>query len=525
MKRRFMYNAAMMVVLLSILLMSACSTGGGDTEAKGDSGEKAAEKKGGTLKIAMQSDATNMDPHFITNIKTANVLHGKVYETLVEFDQEMNIVPKLAESWDQLDDTTWEFKLQKDVTFHDGTPFNADAVKATYDRLLDPETGSPQRDKISMIEEVKVVDDSTVQLLLSEPYAPLLSILSSQEASILNPEILENDPDSLSKKPNGTGPFKFENWNSGQDITLVKNDDYWGEEANVSKVVFEVVPEDATRLAMLETGEAHISDQVPVNDIERVESADNMRIERVEGLAVEFLGFNVESDIFDDVKLRKAVSHAIEREAIIEGIYNDVGTLANSAMSPNVIGYSENATPYDYDLNKAKDLVKESGFDTSKEITLITNDRKERVDMAEVIQSQLKGIGLNVNIQVLEYGSFIESLDKGKNDMFISGWGNATGDGDYNQYNLFHTDSHGSAGNTFFYSNDEVDQLIEKGRATSDQEKRDKIYEKTQQIELEDAVYVPIRNYEQLAAANEAVQNFKVTPVGYLDINEATLTK
>ncbi|WP_217586263.1 glutathione ABC transporter substrate-binding protein [Lentibacillus saliphilus] len=513
-------------MMVFVLILGACSTGGSGTDDNGEGNEAGgAGEKGGTLKIAIQSDATNMDPHFITNIPTANVLHGKVYETLVAFDQDMNIVPKLAESWEPIDETTWEFKLKEGVTFHDGTPFNAEAVKVTYDRLLDPETGSPQRDKVSMIQEVKVVNDQTVQLILSEPYAPLMSILSSQEASILNPEIVKNDPESLSKTPNGTGPFKFEKWNSGQDITLVKNEDYWGEQAGVDKVVFEVVPEGSTRLAMLETGEAHITDEVPVNDIERINNTDNLRIERVEGLAVEYLGFNTQSPIFENVKLRQAVSHAIEREAIIEGIYNNVGTLANSALSPNVFGYSKDATPYEYDINKAKELVKESGVDTSQEIQLITSDRKERIDMAEVIQSQLKGIGLNVNIQVLEYGAFIESIDTGDNDMFISGWGNATGDGDYNQYNLFHSDSHGSAGNSFFYTNEQVDQLIEEGRAVSDPEKRKEIYAQTQQIELEEAVYVPIRNYEQLAAANEAVQGFSITPVGYLDINSATLTK
>ncbi|WP_330949063.1 glutathione ABC transporter substrate-binding protein [Virgibacillus sp. MG-45] len=519
--RKKFFSFIILLIML-VFTLQACSTG--SSEDEGAATEKTGgAKEGGTLRIVTLSDATNLDPHFITNIPTANILYQKVYETLVTFDKDMNIVPKLAKEWKQVNDTTWEFSLNEGVAFHDGTPFNAEAVKVTFDRLLDPETGSPQRDKVSMIKEVKVVDDTTVQLILDKPYAPLLSILASQEASIISPKAIEAGGESLSKNPVGTGPFTFDTWNSGKDITLSKNDAYWGEKAKVDKVVFEVVPEDATRLAMLETGEAHITDQVPIADIDRIDASDSMKLHRIEGLAVEYVGFNTRDEPFSDINLRKAVSHAIEREAIIDGIYNNVGTLANSAMSPNVFGYSENVKAYDYDINKAKELMAKSGVKEGTKVTLITSDRKERIDMAEVIQSQLKGIGLDVEIQVLEYGAFIDALDSGKNDMFISGWGNATGDGDYNQYNLFHSDSHGAAGNTFFYTNSEVDNIITEARKTTNDEERKKMYEKAQQIEMESAVYVPIRNYEQLAVTSKDVQGFWLSPVGYLMIGSATV--
>src|SRR5699024_5260058 len=186
---------------------------------------------------------------------------------------------------------------------------------------------------------------------------------------------------------------------------------------------------------------------------------------------------------------------------------------------------SEDITPYDYDVTKAKELLDKSEFDEDTEITLITNDRKERINMAEVIQSQLKGIGLNVKIQVLEYGAYIEMVDSGDHDMYIGGWGNATGDGDYNQYNLFHTDSFGSPGNHFYYSNSKVDDLIEQARKEPDNDERMKIYKETQLIEMEDAVYVPIRNYEHLAVSNDDIDNFWLSPVNYLMINEATVSK
>jgi peptide/nickel transport system substrate-binding protein len=347
--------------------------------------------------------------------------------------------------------------------------------------------------------------------------------LASQEGSILSPKALAENPENLAQHPVGTGPFVFEAWKSGQEISLKKNENYWGKKPNIDRVVFKVVPEDATRLAMIETGEAHINDQVPVTEIDRIEASDTMGLYRTEGLAVEYVGFNTKKKPLDDVKVRKAISHAIEREAIIKGVYNNVGTLANVAMSPKVYGHSEDVKPYDYDLNEAKNLLKEAGFENGLELTLLTSDRKERINMAEVIQSQLKGIGVNVEIQVMEYGAYIEMANNGEHDLFIGGWGNATGDGDYNQYNLFHSASQGPAGNHFYYSNPEVDQKIEAARKESDEAKRLKLYEEVMQKEIDEAVYIPIRNYEHIAAHSKNVSGFWINAANYLMIDDVVI--
>lgn len=509
-------------VCLCIVLISACSTQ--QTQTSNDGGNSSGKaENGGTLKVVRLSDATKLDPHFITDIPSANIIYQKVYETLVEPDKNMEIKPLLAKEWKVIDDTTWEFKLEEGVKFHDGTPFNADAVKVTFDRLLDPATASPQREKFTMIKEVKVVDDYTVQLLLEYPYAPLLSILASSEGSIMSPKALKEKPESLSTHPVGTGPFVFKSWKTGQEISLKKNDSYWGKKPNIDGVVFKVVPEDATRLAMIETGEAHINDQVPVTELDRIEASDSIGLQRNDGLAVEYVGFNTKKKPLDDVKVRKAISHAIEREAIIKGVYNDVGSLANAAMSPMVFGYSENVKPYEYDLNEAKKLLKEAGYDKGLKLKLLTSDRKERINMAEVIQSQLKGIGVDVDIQVMEYGAYLDTIDKAEHDLFIGGWGNATGDGDYNQYNLFHSASQGPPGNHFYYSNPEVDEKIEEARRETDSEKRKQIYEEVMKIELDDAVYVPIRNYEHMAAYSKNVSDFWINAANYLMIDDAII--
>ncbi len=482
-----------------------------------------APKDGGTLIIARLSDADNLDPQFSSTLNAASVVHQKVYEGLVTRDKNMEFRPLLATEWKQINDVVWEFKLRQGITFHDGTPFTSAAVKKTFDRILDPKTASPRATVFGKVKEVKTVNDYTVQMILTEPFAPLLSILASHEGSIFSPKAIDQYGKDLSKHPVGTGPFSFQSWKPGQEITLVKNKNYWGDKPKIDQVVFRVVPEDTTRISMVETGEAHIAEQLPVTAIEQIESSDKMSVYRSEALGTEYIGFNVKKKPFDDVRVRRAISHAIETEAIIKGVYNNVGTKANSPLGPKVFGYSPEVKTYPYDLNKARELLSEAGYPNGFRTTIWTYDRKDRVNVAEVVQSQLKGIGIDVEVKVMEYGAFVDAIEvKKEHDMFISGWGNATGDADYNQYNLFHTNSNGR-GNSFNYTNPELDTLIEAGRKEQAPAKRKEIYAKAQEIEIKDALLVPIRNLEHVTAISKNVQDFWISPSGYLMINEVKI--
>lgn len=521
-KNRNVNSLFILLFITVALILQACSTGSSISQSE-KSGEGKTNSDRDTLKVLVKSDATTLDPHFTTNLYAANITYQKVYETLVVPDKNMDIQPGLAKEWEQLDELTWEFKLQEGVKFHDGEDFNAEAVKKTFDRVLDPKTGSPQREKLSMIKEVKVVDNYTVQLILSESYAPILSILAANEGSMISPKLLDKSADQIAKSPVGTGPFKFEEWVSGQEITMIKNDEYWGEKPKIDRVEFVVVPEDITRIAMIETGEGHITGELPVTEIERINDSDKMKLYRTEGLGAEFIGFNTQKPPVDNVLVRQAISHAIERESILSGVFLNVGKLANSTMSSKVFGYSEKIQPYEYDLNKAKSLLAEAGYPNGLELTLYTPDLKERLNMAEVVQSQLKGIGVDVKIQVLEYGTYVEAVDNGEGHMFNAIWGNATGDGDYNQYNMFHSSSLGAPGNIFFFVDPEVDRLLEIGRKELDPAKRLEIYEKTQMIETEEAVYIPIRTHEHLALYNNNVEGLWVNPVSYLMLNDVEI--
>ncbi|EMF46765.1 Oligopeptide ABC transporter, periplasmic oligopeptide-binding protein OppA [Planococcus halocryophilus Or1] len=506
---------------LIVMSLAGCSTG--EKAASTENGEVKAAGSEDTLIIARLSDAESLDQQFMSTINAASVTHGKIYEGLVGRDRNAELQPLLAESWEQLDDKTWEFKLRQDVKFHDGTDFTAEAVKATFDRLLDPEVGSPRAGVLSMVEEVKIIDDFTVQFLLSEPYSPLLSILASHESGIISPKAIEEFGGDDIQEPSGTGPFVFESWTPGQVIILNRNEDYWGTLAKVGRVEFKVVPEETTRTAMVETGEAHIAEPLSIAQFDAVNASQNSKVYQSEGFGTEYITFNVEKAPFNDVRVRQAVSHAIEMDAIRKGVYNNVGGEANSLLGPKVFGYHEGLETYEYNLSEAKRLLAEAGYSDGLEIKLSTMDNKERISLAEVVQSQLKGIGIKVTIEVMEYGTFVESTHSGDTEMFIISWRNATGDADYNQYNLMHSSSIGASGNTSFYSNSEVDGLIEEARKEADSEKRIELYAKAQEIEMEEAVYIPIRVIENVAAMSKDVSGFEISPSGYLEINNVSI--
>ncbi|ATF12178.1 glutathione ABC transporter substrate-binding protein [Brevibacillus brevis X23] len=533
MKKKHMLGSILALSVLLSTVLAGC--GGGQTSSGTNSASNsnqastspasssAAAGGGGTLIIARLSDANNLDPHFSTQINSMAVTQHKLYEGLVMMDRNSEYKPLLAKEWKQKDDVTWEFTLRDGVTFHDGEPFNAEAVKKTIDRILDKDNPTPKANMFGMIKEVKVIDPLKVDIILHYPFAGLLSVLASAEGGIISPKAMKEFGKELSKKPVGTGPFIFESWTPGQEIVMVKNEKYWGNQPKLEKVVFKTIPEDATRVAMVETGEAHVAEQLPVTELERVQNSQSMSLGRFESFAVDHIGMNVKQKPFDDVRVRQAIAHAIDKEAIIKGVYNNVGKVAISSLGPKVIGYSPNIKTPEYDLNKAKQLLTEAGYANGFKATIYLNDNKARINVAEVLQSQLKGIGIDLQIQVMEFGAYLELAAKGEAQMFISGWGNATGDADYNQYNLFHSTSAGVPGNHSFYNNPKVDALIEAGRKEKDPEKRKEVYAEAQQIEMEEVPLLPFRSSENLAAIAKNVQGVYISPSGYIDVSQVTI--
>lgn len=543
--RRFKWLVCILFILT--VMMSACGSpskssnpetppSGTNTPAPEpgakDPPEGTANTGANELVIAWLSDPPSMDPHMSTDQQTS-VMTTHIYNTLVIHDKDLNIQPGLAESWKAIDELTWEFKLREGVKFTDGSPFNAEVVKANIDRMQDPEVASPRASLVGMIKEVKVVDEYTVQLVTEYAFSPLLAHLAHSAVSMISAEAIKLDYEKLkagekagaylAQNPVGTGVFKLESWNPGQEVKLVANADYWGDKAKVERVTFKVVSEEGTRIAELETGYAHIIDPVSPSSISRVESTDGMSLNRQASLSLSYIGFNNNKEPFNDVRVRQALSMAINKDEIISGIYEGTGIPAVGPLAPDVNGYDATVKPIEHNIDKAKELMKEAGYEGGFSTTIWTNDNPERIKIAEYVQSKLKELNVEVKIEVVEWGAYLAQTAEGKHDMFVLGWSTVTADADYGMYELFHSKNVGEPGNRTFTKDPELDKLLDDGRKENDPEKRKLIYKQAQEKLVELAPMLYIHHQEYLNGVSSKVEGFWRHPNGIMQLHQVSI--
>ena len=512
-ERLVMRSKMFLLVLLLVLVpftLVACTSPDDAAPAPG----------GGDLIIASLSDAVSLDPHGSNDVPSAKVCYN-IYESLVYFDQDSVLQPLLATEWYAVDDTTWEFVLREGVKFHDGSDFKAEAVKASFDRLLDPDIASPRLFLFSMLEEVIVVDEYTVQFVTQFPFAPLPAHLAHNGGAIISPAAIEADYAEmaagneagtfLAQNPVGTGFFKLESWDPGAQLKLVRNEDYWGDNAKLESVTFKVVPESLTRLSELETGFAHIADPVEPSDMSRVQNMANADLSVTSVTVMAYLGYNSDKAPYDDVRVRQAISMAINKDEIIDGAYQGTAIPAEGPIAPGVFGYDPTVKGLPYDVEKAKQLLADAGYEDGFSATIWTNDNPVRIMIAEYMQSELRELNIDVSIEVLEWGAYLEKTAAGEHEMFILGWSTPTLDADYAVYALFHSDNVGAPGNRAFFRNDKADELLDRGRQESDPVKRLAIYRELQEILVEEAPMLYLVYNENLAGVNKNVKNFWVT--------------
>ncbi|MET3576525.1 glutathione ABC transporter substrate-binding protein [Bhargavaea ullalensis] len=533
------------MMLVVSMFLAACAGGGGDNASDGgdtskDDGDKKEEgttdggSEGGDLVLAVLSDASSLDPHGSNDVPSS-VVQENIYETLVTRNDNNEIEPGLATEWEAIDDTTWEFKLQEGVKFHDGEDFNAEAVKKSFERVLDEKVASPRYFLFEMINSVEVIDDYTIQFKTDYPFAPLLAHLSHNGGSIISPKSIDEDyaamedgkePGSvISENPVGTGYFKFDSWSPGSEIKLVKNEDYWDGTAKVDSVAFKVVPESATRAAELETGNAHIIDPVQPNEVARINDSGSGTVDQTPSSSLSYIGFNTEKAPFDDVRVRQAISMAVNKDDIIDGVYEGFGIPAKGPLAPGIFGYDENLKMIDYNMDEAKKLLEEAGYADGFSTTIWTNDNPQRVDMAVLLQQTLKELNIDVKIEQMEFGTYLDKTAAGEHDMFILGWSNPTGDADYGLYALFHSSQKGDPGNRSFYENAEVDKLLDEGRKETDPDTRVGIYADAQQQIVDDAPMIFIHHQEYLVGVSDKVKDFSIDQAGIYQLKDVTLSE
>ncbi|WP_202077466.1 glutathione ABC transporter substrate-binding protein [Caldalkalibacillus salinus] len=525
--------------LLLVLSVFAVACGGEDTStdpgsSDGDDGSQEAAE-GGDLVIAWLSDAVTLDPHGSNDVPSSNVLNN-IYDTLVTFDKNGELTPSLATDWNMIDDHTWEFNLREGVTFHDGSEFNAEVVKANMERIMDPDIASQRAFLYEMVEEVEVVDEHTVRFITEYPFAALPAHLShSGGGSMISPKAIEEDyaameegeePGSvIGDNPVGTGIFKLDSWTPGDEIVLVRNEDFWGENAKLDSVTWKVVSESLARISELDTGYAHIIHPVSPSDITRVDSMAEAHLNAQTSTSLSYIGFNAEKAPFDDVRVRQAISMAINKDDIIDGIYEGTGVPAIGPIAPGVFGYDDTVTPIEYDIEKAKELLAEAGHEDGFSTTIWTNDNPDRIQMAEYVQDKLGDLNIEVEVEVLEWGAYLDSTANGQHDMFILGWSTPTADADYATYALFHSDNMGPAGNRTFLADEELDALLDQGRQESDPDARAQVYKEVQEKLVELAPMVYIHHQEYLNGVSDKVDGFWVDAGGIFQLQDVTLTE
>jgi len=463
------------------------------------------------LAFASGNDASTLDPHFILERPDVRIsMH--IHQNLIFFDEQGKLQPELAESWAVSDDKlTWTFKLRRGVTFHDGTPFNAAAVKASFDRILNPATASPRRSIAAAITDVKVIDDYTVAFTTAKPFAPLPSQVTMFNLAILSPTAISKYGKAYGQNPAGTGPFKLESWKPGERVTLVRNDAYWGKKPVLERIEFRVVPEDSARVLQLLSGEVDVIANVPPMLLGRLKGNSSVQVLQETSFRTVLLGINHKIKPLDDIRVRRAIAHAVDTRALVEGVLGGIPKRGGGIEAPEIPGARKDLQPYQYDPALAKKLLAEAGFAEGFSTTLLTptgrllNDRQ----MAEAIQAQLRAVGIQVKIDSPDWPTFNSILNSKEAPLFLSSKGNPTGDLDLTMHLVAL-----STGQMNFYNwkNPTVDGLIAEQRVATDPQQRQKLLSAIQQHDYDEIPAIVLFYDAQLYAARKNVTGIRLQP-------------
>lgn len=518
-------------IAFGIVLLAGCSSDNAEDEA-GTASED--EKSGGTLVYGRGADSVSLDPINVTDGESIRVTHN-IYETLLEYDHNLELQPKLATEYSSSEDgLTWTFQLREGVKFHDGTDFNADAVVFNFERWMDPENpyhegdfpyypflyGGFKGDENHLIESVTATDEHELEIVLKRKTAPFLSYLAISMFGIASPAAIEQYGAGIGENPVGTGPFKFEEWNRNNTITLSKNEEYWMEgKPYLDQVIYQVIPENSARLNALQTGEIDIVDGMNASDTTIVEDTDGMELIKRPSFNIGYMAFNMEKEPFDDPLVRKAINMAIDKEEIVDAFYNGLADPATSPLPPSLWSHDESLEKYDYNVEEAKKLLAEAGYEDgfTTELHTMSNPRPylpEPVKIAEAIQSDLAEIGITAEIVSSEWATYLEDTKNGKHSMAMYGWTGVMADPDNFLYpNLSKTNAEVPAQNIAFYKSDEFTSLITEARETIDQDKRTELYQEAQQLFQEDAPWVMLAYTTPPLAQSDYVEGYNPHPM------------
>ena len=501
--------------------------GGASLAAAGGLSSAQAQQPGGIVRIARSQESDTLDPHK-TSLLVAHEVAWQIYDSLIYLDETGEVYPGLALSWEfSNDNKTLTFALRPDVKFHDGTPFNAEAVKFTVERHLDPATASPTGWILGPIDRVEVIDELTVAYHYTEPFVALWVGLSYSYCAPISPTAVEQHGDQFGRNPVGTGPFKFVEWVPDQGITLERNEDHdWGTpmytntgEPMLDGAAYVVIPEDATRIAALGSGEIDVisgTDSVPLDKIRQLERMDGIKVITRPAVGLYYCYINTNIEPMNDVRVRKAMNYAIDKEKMIALVLDGYGRPAYSPVGSAFGHYNAEVENigYDYDLEKARGLMQEAGQEAGFSLDFLVIESPTFRRIAEVIQQDLAQINIQVNIQSYPVGELFALAPNGESGLTFFYY--TFSDPDL-IYALLKT---GEPMSWSFQENAELDSLLEQQRVTFDPEKRQELLDRIQVIAVEDALWLYLYEGVYVAAMREAVHGLTLDTVGFHHLQE-----
>lgn len=483
----------------------------------------------GVLVVGQIAEPKSLDPHAVTAVNDFRILMN-VYDGLVRYrDGTLEVEPALATGWTISEDgTEYTFELRSGVTFHDGAPFNAQAVEFNFDRMLDEnhpyhDTGPfPLSFFFSAVEDTEAVDEDTVKFTLKEPYAPFLSNLAYPTGLIVSPEAVKKHGADFGRNPSGTGPFVFGEWEANTRVVVTRNAGYWDGPPSLEAVVFRPITDANTRVAEMLSGGIDVMVEIPPDSVSTFDGNGFMLHEQA-GPHVWFLILNAKEGPFADKRMRQAVNYAIDKKALVENVLQGTAQIAAGPTPPAFAwAYNDALRPYPHDAGKARALIEESGHAGASLTFYVTEGGSGMLDpvaMGAAIQADLAEVGLDVTIETYEWNTFLGKVNpglEGKADMAEMAW--MTNDPDTLPFLALRTGAWPDKGgfNSGYYSNPKVDALLEAARGSTDQAERARLYKEMQTIVHDDAPWAFIANWKQNAATADAVSGFELQPSFFL---------
>ena len=429
----------------------------------------------------------SLNPYAVTT-SPIQAVWGSVMETLVDVDYEKRQYRGvLAESW-QVNGNKLHFKLRKNIRFHDGTPFTSKDVIASFKRIL-TDKQSLQAPNLQNLKEMDAPDELNVTLTLKKADANALEDINNR---VIMKQAVAEKMGETDNPPIGTGPFTFVSWDRSGQFVIRRNNHYWGQPAKVDEIIYKTVQEDAARIAALEAGQVDLISNIPPHEVARLKAHSRIRVQQVQGLRPIFLVLSPAYKPLDNLKVRRAITHAIDRDRIVKHVLEGNAYPLSGLLSPQVFGYEPSARAYPYDLEKAKQLLSEAGFANGFEIDYYSPTGRYPKDreVAQVIVEQLSKVGIKANLKTPEWSIFNTDYKNGKYPMYLTGRGSLI-DADALFHQYFRT---GATKRVLGYSNPKLDEIIDAEQQTFDVKKREKLLWEAHRLILEDAPAVPLWN-------------------------------